>query len=170
MNQDRLPENWPLPEAYLLEMGRIFALWGSLESSINLAISKLAGYEGTLDWRAAVLTAHSNFQQRVDVLTTFCEQLQHDYQHLSEYKSVVEKIRKVQMRRNQYAHSSIYLNEESGKVQTSSLSARGKLKTKIQEVNLEELKQVSADIHEAMLDIHHLITQVRYLPIWNRKC
>jgi len=164
-----LPQNWPAPDEYLIELGRISALWGSLESNVNIAISKLAGYEETLDWRAATLTVHSNFKQRVDILSTLCDELQYEYPHISAYKIVIAKIKKVQTRRNRYAHNAIYFNEETGKVETSFMSARGKLKITIEEVNIDDLKAISADIHEVMLDLHHLITQVRYSPVWKRK-
>jgi len=78
-----LPNNWPAPNQHLIELGRIMALWGILESNVNLAISKLAGYEAIMDWRAAILTAHSNFNQRVDILATLCDELQKDFKHLS---------------------------------------------------------------------------------------
>lgn len=31
-------DDWPLPDAYLLEIGRVTALWGSLESLLNLCL------------------------------------------------------------------------------------------------------------------------------------
>ncbi len=165
MKEHNFPENWPAPQEYLIELGRLFALWGSLESSLVLAISKLAGYEETVDWRAAVLTAHSSFMQRVDILATLCNELQSEYSHLSDYNKVVGRIKTVQSQRNKYAHNSIILDEESGKVITSSLKARGKLKTNIEEVKLSDLKLVCAEIHEVILDLHHLVTQVRYPPM-----
>jgi hypothetical protein len=168
MKDYKFPENWPAPKEYLVELGRLFALWGGLESSLILAISKLAGYEETMDWRAAVLTAHSSFMQRVDILATLCDELQSEFPHLSDYKKVVERIKSIQVQRNKYAHNSIILDENSGKVVTSSLKARGKLKTKIEEIKLDDLKQICADIHETMLDLHHLITQARYPPMWER--
>lgn len=163
-----LPEDWPAPNDYLLEMGRIFALWGSLEAGINLAITKLAGNEIRTEWRSAILITHSNFQQRVNMLETLCYELQTVYKNLSKFKSVISNINKVKNDRNKFAHNSMYLNKETGKVETSYVSARGKLKAKIKEVKLEELQQLSADIHKVILDLHHLITQVRYPPIWER--
>lgn len=170
MIRHNLPQDWPLPTAYMIELGRIFVLWGSLESAVNLAISKLAGYEGTLDWRVAVMTAHSNFKQKIDIIATLCDELQHQYSHLSNYKPVINKIRKVQTQRNNYAHNCPFFNQENGKIETASMSARGSLKTIIQEIKLEDLKDLNADIHEAMIDLHQLVTQVRYPPIWERNC
>lgn len=168
MNKYNFPENWPAPNEYMLELGRISVLWGSLEQSVNLAISKLAGYEAIYDYRAAILTAHSNFKQRVDIISTLCEQLEKEHPHLKSYKKVINKIESAQNGRNKFMHNGISVNEETGKVETARLTARGKLQTKIEEVNLSDLEKVTANIHEAMLALHGLITKAIYPPIWER--
>jgi hypothetical protein len=162
------PESWPLPDEYLIELGRILSLWGSLEKAINIGISKLAGYELTMDWRSAVMTAHSNFMQRVDILSTLCDELQGEYPHLSEYPKVVGRIKSVQAQRNQFAHSPIYIDKETGRAMTGSLKARGKFKPSVTQVEIKDLQKISAEIHETILDLHHLITTERYKPIWER--
>jgi len=162
------PDGWPAPSEHLTEVGRISVLFGMLESSVNLSISKLSGYDGALDWRSAVVTAHSNFKQRIDILETLCHELKDDYSHLSNYLQVIKIIRKVQRLRNKYAHNAMSVNPESGIVETSYLSARGKMKPVVEEVTIHELREVSAQIHIAMIDLHLLITQVKYEPIWER--
>ena len=67
--------NWPLPDDYLLELGRMVSVWGSLESTTALAIARLAGYDSPTDPRALTMVAHSNFQQRVDIVSALCGQL-----------------------------------------------------------------------------------------------
>lgn len=69
------------------------SVWGSLEAYMNVAISKLAGYEVIMDRRALIMVAHSTFQQRVDIVSTLCEQLVPQFPRLGGYKSVVSKIR-----------------------------------------------------------------------------
>jgi hypothetical protein len=64
--------NWPLPDDYLLELGRMVSVWGSLESTTALAIARLAGYDSPTDPRALTMVAHSNFQQRVDMALSTC--------------------------------------------------------------------------------------------------
>jgi hypothetical protein len=44
-----------LPNEYLLELGRMVSVWGSLESTTALAISKLAGYDSPTDIRALAM-------------------------------------------------------------------------------------------------------------------
>ncbi len=125
MKEYNFPESWPLPDEYLIELGRIFSLWGSLEQTINMAISKLAGYEETYDWRAAVMTAHSNFTQRVDILSTLCDELKTEFPHLSECPKVVGKIKAVQSQRNHYAHGIITFDKETSCVTTAKCGGPG---------------------------------------------
>jgi hypothetical protein len=166
----QLPDDWPLPAQYLTELGRITTLFASLESAVNLYISKLAGYQGVLDWRSAVVTAHANFKQRIDILETLCHEL-HDegsYTHLKSYKKVLENIKQVQLKRNRYTHNALSFDGESGHVTSSSLSARGKLLPRVDRVSLEEMKELSAQVHLAMLSLHELVTQKRYPPVWEK--
>jgi hypothetical protein len=53
---------WPLPDSYLVELGRVAALWTTLEGLLNLCISKLAGFDMN-DPKAFILTTHSSFPQ-----------------------------------------------------------------------------------------------------------
>lgn len=161
-------DNWPAPNDYLLELGRMTAVWGTLESAVNLAISKLAGYSTPLDVRALILVAHSNLQQRVDIISTLCEQLAHQHTGLATYKQVIGKIEAAQKARNKYAHNAIVTNDETGLVNVSFVSARGTLKTKTEVVRLEEIKEATAKIHEAMCALHTLVTGHEIKPLWER--
>ncbi len=169
MTKITFPENFPAPDEYLTELGRVTALWGILEQSVNLNINYLSGLEPRDHWRVAVLTAHSNFNQRVDIIDTLCSELQKQFPNLSSYSETTKIIRSAQKQRNQFLHNGIAINEETGKVQTSSLSARGSLKTQTRDVTIEELKELSGKIHLAMLSLHGLITGKYYPPVWERK-
>tara|TARA_R110000851_G_scaffold160924_1_gene304299 strand:+ start:3391 stop:3915 length:525 start_codon:yes stop_codon:yes gene_type:complete len=165
-----LPDNWPLPNEFLSELGRISVLFGLLESNVNLAISKLSGYDGVLDWRSAVTTAHANFKQRVEILETLLHELHDEYPSLKEYSSIIKDLKAVQAGRNKYSHNIMGFDEYTGKVQLSSLSARGTLKPKVENVSIDDLKDLSARIHLTHLSLHALITGAQYQPIWEDKC
>lgn len=168
MKKKEFPPDWPMPHDYLVEFGRIFQLWGLLEANLDFAISKFLGYEGTLDWRAAIVTAHTSFSQRVDIVATLCEELKNDYPHLSDYKKTLGKLKSIQKRRNKLAHHATGYDSKTGKITASSIKARGELKTNTEFISLNELKNISADMHEVFLDIHYLVTQQRYPPMWER--
>jgi hypothetical protein len=168
MIKKELPDDWPAPNEHLLELGRISALWGSLENSVNLAISKFAGYQAIYDFRAAIMTAHANFKQRVDMLGALCDQLKDDCPHLQSHEKVISLIINAQTKRNKYMHNGIYYNEETKRVEIATLTARGKLKTTIDAVTVADLQEVSATIHEAMCALHNLLTQKEIKPIWKR--
>ena len=144
------------------------SVWGTLESSVNVAISKLAGYESPLDFRALILVAHSNFQQRVHIIGALCEQLSPEYPGLASYKAVIEKIESAQRSRNKYAHNAVVTNDETGQVEVSFASARGTLKTSVEIVHVNDIKEVTAKIHEAMCTLHSLVTGHPIKPMWER--
>lgn len=156
------PENFPAPDDYLLELGRITALWGSLEFSVNNAINYLSGIESQNHWRVAVLTAHSNFRQKVNMVQTLCHELQETFPNLSMYPETIKLIESAQKKRNHYFHNGLFLNNETKKVQTASMQAHGVLRMKIQNVSVSELKDISLEIHLALLSFHELITQKKY--------
>lgn len=168
MNRHAFKDDWPAPNAHLLELGRMTAVWGTLESAVNVTISKLAGYESALDFRALILVAHSNFQQRVHIISALCEQLAPDYPCLASYKAVIEKVESAQKARNKYAHNAVVTDEETGEVTVSFASARGTLKTKIETVRLNDIKEVTAKIHEAMCALHSLVAGHEIKPMWER--
>jgi len=163
------PNNFPAPDEYLLELGRITALWGSLESSVNNAINYLSGIDNSDHWRVSILTAHSNFKQRVDIIKTLCNDLQEMFPNLGMYSETTKLIEQAQKRRNHFLHNGLFFNESNGKVQTTKIEARGILKTQVQNVSISDLKDVSAKIHLALLSLHELITEKKYDPVWERK-
>lgn len=168
MTKITFPENCPAPDDYLLELGRITALWGSLETSVNNAINYLSGIEKSDHWRVSILTAHSNFKQRVDIIKTLCHELQNQFPNLAMYKETAKLIESAQSKRNYYLHNGLFFNEENCQVKTTSIQARGVLRTNVKNVNLSELKDVSAKIHLALLSIHELLTQKKYPPVWEK--
>ncbi|OGW62176.1 MAG: hypothetical protein A2V83_06120 [Nitrospirae bacterium RBG_16_64_22] len=168
MTHRKFKDHWPAPNEYLLELGRMTTIWGTLESSVNLAISKFAGYESALDFRALIMVAHSNFQQRVDIVSALCEQLLPEYPRLKDYEAVIAKIQAAQKARNKFAHNAITSDEETGEVSVSYATARGSLKTKTEIVKLEAITDATAKIHGAMCALHTLVTGRELKPMWER--
>jgi hypothetical protein len=161
-------DNWPAPNEYLLELGRMTSIWGTLESLINLSINKFAGYQATLDPRALILLAHSNFQQRVHMVGALCEWLVSDYPHLKDYKIVISKLEAAQKLRNKFAHNSITWDDDTQTVTISWATARGSLKTKTEIVNLQDIVDATAKIHEAMCALQTLVMGKELKPLWER--
>ena len=59
------------PRQTLISLDRLY----SFQSTVNVAINKLAGYEPPSDFRALIRVAHSNSQQRIHIIGALCEQL-----------------------------------------------------------------------------------------------
>ena len=168
MKRHLFDPDWPAPATYLVELGRMTALWGSLEAAMIAGLSKLAGYQTLLDYRALILVAHANFQQRMDMVSALCEQLAPQFPHLSDYKAVIKLMQAAQRARNKYAHNGITWNDETNRVEISYVSARGTLKTSVESVDLKDIKEATAKIHEAVCALHGLVTGHIIPPIWER--
>ena len=160
-------DGWPLPNEYLTELGRIAAVWGSLESCLNLCLQKLAGFNDLADPTSFILLAHTNFPQRLDMLGSLCEHLSSSYPNLNEHKPVLVSLRSAQKLRNKYMHNGL-VEDESGGVQMSTGSARGTLKFATEALTVADLRRVTMAIHQAMLDLYKLVLQREIPPLWER--
>jgi hypothetical protein len=160
-------KNWPLPDEYLIELGRISCFWISLEQSLEIAIGKLAGFELD-DYRSFIFLRHTSFPQKLDIFETLCEGLQLHYSHLKDYKVISKRIRSVQTQRNKFVHNAITKNSEGDGFLLTEGSARGRIKTSIKSIDHKELKKLSMEMHIVYLALHEFITGVKYTPKWDR--
>lgn len=62
---------WPLPDEYLIELGRVAALWATLESFLNICIGKLAGFNEFSDPKPFILVNHASVPQKIDMPARF---------------------------------------------------------------------------------------------------
>ena len=170
MKNDTLnfPDAWPLPSEYLVELGRMSALWAHLEALLNLCLGKLAGFNDLHDPTAFIIFIHSTFPQRLQALGALCEHLK-EFPNLKAYSEVIKKLEKAQKLRNKFAHTSMIVDEETGLVELLRGSARNKLKVEIESVSVDDLKGVSVAIHEAHLALSNLVLGTDVEPIWAKK-
>lgn len=149
----------PLPDEFLLELGRMTAMWPRLEFGLDLVIGRLMGFD-LHDVRPVIAFAHANFQQRVEVFSTLCNRMQANHSQLKNYKSVLTKIQGAQKGRNKYAHNVITPNS-SGKMVVTPIAARDVFKMVPEPVYLNDIKEVTAKILEAAGALHSLVIQVQ---------
>jgi len=161
--------NWPLSDEYLVEIGRVSALWASLESLLDLCIGKLAGFDDLSNPSAFILINHSSFPQRLDILSTFCEQFHHERKNLKEYKIVVSKLRAAQKLRNKYAHNGMSLNPDTNQVEMPIGSARGSLKVTVETVDVADIRRAVISIDEAQCALYKLVLGIDLAPVWKRR-
>jgi hypothetical protein len=160
---------WPLPDEYLLELGRVSAIWGSLESFLELCIAKLSGLDVN-DMKWLVLIKHSSFPQKLDILKSLCDLLSSEHAHLRGYEEVTAKIKEAQALRNKLLHNMIVPSDEpSGtEFRIVEASARGKLRTSTKAINADDIRDACAKIHLANLALYKLVLQVEVAPVWER--
>ncbi|MGN5224075.1 hypothetical protein [Aeromonas veronii] len=167
MNTD-YKDGWPLPDEYLIELGRLSSLWAALESCLNLFIGKLAGFDNLTDTTPFILVTHSSFPQRLDMLGSLCEELKCDHPCLANHKEVISKLRAAQTNRNRFAHNSISLGIDNKTYVLSQGSARGKVKFSVTPITVDDIHAVSKEIHEANLALYKLVLKKDVPPIWSK--
>ena len=171
-NKDILKLNldgWPLPDDYLIEIGRVTSLWATLESFLNLCIGNLAGFDVLKDSKPFILVSHASFPQRLDMLGALCEQLVAEHPNLKDYKTVIGKLRSAQASRNKFMHHGIAPNPDTGNMEMAIGSARGTLKTTIQEIDLADIRKVSVEIDAASISLGKLVLGLEQQPVWKRR-
>jgi hypothetical protein len=162
-------EGWPVADSILTEVGRIALLWSTLEYSLNLCVGKLAGFDAINDPKHFILFTHVSFPQRLDMLSTLCEQLSASFPNLKDYKDVVSSLKSAQKLRTEFMHNGMFANSESGNLEMPVVSARGSLKRELKRVDLTDIRRASVAIHEAHLALHKLVLKTEIEPIWKSR-
>jgi hypothetical protein len=158
---------WPIPDSYLVEIGRITVLWSSLEALLNLCLGKLAGFEEG-DPKPFILVNHTSFPQRLDMLGALCEHLAPNHPNLSDYKVVIGKLRTAQRERNKYAHYGLGPDEE-GRITMAVGSARGSIKTTVKPVTIADIRRAVMVVDEATAALYKLVLKRDIGPAWKRR-
>ena len=156
-------DGWPIPDSYLIEIGRISALWAGLEFFLNTCIGKLAGFNELNDPKPSILVYHSSFPQKLEMLGSLCEHLRPDFPDLSEYSLVIGKLRAAQKARNTYVHNSIVEDPDTGKMMMPKASFRGKVDASVLPVSLADIRRASVAVDDAQRALYKLILR-RDLP------
>lgn len=162
-------ERWPLPEDHLVELGRVAALWATLESFLNICIGKLAGFDELNHLMPFILVNHSSFPQRLDMLGALCEQLAGQFPNLLGHGEVIGKLRAAQSLRNRFMHHGMSFDPETGDVRMAIGTARGAIKTSVQRVDLADIRRAAMEIHLAQLELYKLVLRRELRPVWERQ-
>lgn len=160
---------WPLPNEVLIEIGRVSSLWSIFESFLQFCIGNLAGFDVLKDPKSFILLNHSSFPQKLDMLSSLCEYLSVEYPNLEKYNEVISKIKSAQKMRNKFIHNNISYNPKTNKIEIAQGSARGKLHTKIESIELADIKRASIEIDEAQVTLYNLIFNTKHEPICKRR-
>ena|SRR5437660_7946644 len=147
-----------VPDEYLVEIGKASVQWSLLESVLDLCMIKLAGYT-EVEPRAAAIFAHMTFPVKLDVFAAMVDSILEDYPQLDEYQDVLKPVREAQKARNRIAHGK--WNYENGVVTIAHLTARGKVKTSIEPITIDELKTAAYLIGKASIRVWKLVVPHR---------
>ena len=106
--------------------------------------------------------------QKLHVLGAMCEQLLLGHPQLRDYKAVVSQLEAAQRARNKFAHNAPILNAETNRMEMAVGTARGSLKTKVETVNVVDLRRAWVEIHLATIALYRLVLRREIPPVWEK--
>jgi hypothetical protein len=116
---------------------------------------KLAAFDLN-DPRGVIVTVHTTWPQKMDILQALAGVLETDHPHLApKFNAAKPLLTQAQRGRNRVVHGQ--WGVEGGKVCKLSASARGKLKFGIEPISVDEIKAISLDIGNAGLAILKMV-------------
>jgi hypothetical protein len=160
---------WPLRDDYVMEVGRVALLWAGLENFLMTCIGKLAGLNKPLDERAYILLAHSTFPQRLDNFAALCALLKDEFPQLGDYEDVVSLLKTAQKARNRFVHNGAFFDEDTGSFHMAVGSARGNIKTRVDQVSVEDVKRACVQIDAANRALYKLVLKRDLPPAWQAR-
>lgn len=159
--------NWPMPEEYLVELGRINAIWASLENVINLTLIQVSGFD-IHDPRGIIMFEHLSMPQKLDILGSLGDQLLENHPHLSELPKSISKIKTAQSSRNKFIHNALTYEPETKTLELPIATARGKLKANVHKITKTDIKRVTVEISIAQRHLHKTVFKKEYPHPWEK--
>ncbi|HXW19319.1 MAG TPA: hypothetical protein VEK35_02325 [Roseiarcus sp.] len=149
-------EEWrQFPEPYLTAIGRVVVNWCNLESVVDKAIGKLAGFNLD-DPTGVIVTAHMTWPQKMDTLQALVGILNAQYPHLTPKFNIANPlVKQAQKGRNRIVHG--LWGIEDGVVCKLNASARGTLKFRVEPISVEEIAEISLNIGNAALAVLKMV-------------
>ncbi len=140
------PNRFTLPDNYLIAIGKLTYQWGILESTMDLAIRELFGFE-LYDPKPAMLVTHMSWPQRMDALESIINHLKDDYSHLARFPEIKPLLKKAQEGRNRIAHAKLSVNQEKkDEVLLLSHTSRGKLRTFVEPISVADIDSIAPNL------------------------
>ena len=143
-----------LPEEYLTMIGRVCFQWNTLEEIVDLVLRKLLGFDMD-DMKPRMLTAHMTWPLKMDVLGSLIDFYRPDNPHLAGFDRVKPMLARAQSARNKVIHAAWHYQD--GQVYLLRATARGKLKTNIDPITLDDVANIADDIGRAGVALYKLI-------------
>lgn len=153
-------DGWPVPDEYLVEIGRLALLWARLETYLATTIAVLAGHGDPTDARAYVLFNHHSFEQNLQLLAKLCSHLVYSTPNLKAYPDVIAKLGVAKQERDRLINGSMAPNPGNGAIEMEVIAVEDKLTNSCQQVELADFKRAVLLLDDAQHSLYELIIAV----------
>lgn len=142
----------PVPDEYLLELGRLVQMGNTAEMVMVGTISLLLGHATPANRLARIMVAHSTAQQRLHAIEALFEQVALVNDDLDGYEKAVGDLRRALAAKTKYVINPFFVFD--GKVMIRGTTARGEMKEIREEVRLCQIRAITERIGNATKALH----------------
>ena len=149
--------DWPLPEPYLQELGRLGLLWARLETFVCNSVANLAGVQNLEEPRWYVIFTSRSFDENLQLLARLCEQQLEALPNLAPYPDVVAGLKQAQTAKVFYLNGSMRPSAYGDAVEISRVvnELTGELVHEI--VQVSDISKAVLMVDQAQHDLYKLI-------------
>ncbi|MET0379085.1 MAG: hypothetical protein ABW049_08855 [Spongiibacteraceae bacterium] len=150
-------EGWPLPDDYLIEVGRLALVWGRLENLLRNVVANLAGLENLSDPRLFLVFNHPDFEHNVELLRQLCKQLAPGTPNLKHYPELVAQLLAVKKIRDTYLNGAMSPNPGNGEIEMDVPAEHNPAEIITRKVQVVDLRCAMMAIDDVQHEVYNLV-------------
>jgi hypothetical protein len=153
-------DGWPLPNDYLVEVGRIALMWARLETLVMNSVANFSGLENLADPRNFIVYSRPNFGENIQLLEALCDHLLPTNPNLHGYQQVLDQLRDAQGAMALYTRGGMNPNPGTGAVEMDLPDPASPGRTLSRQVQIADLRRAMMVIDEAQHALYKLLTAI----------
>ena len=153
-------DGWPLPNDYLVEVGRIALLWARLEKFVSNAVANFVGFENLADPKAYIVFTSPSFERNLELLEKLCALLSPTTPNLVGYETVLRDLRAAREAANLYIKGGMTPNPGDGSVEIDFSDPLDPSAATVKTVTIADLRDAIMCIDEAQHALYKLVIAI----------
>jgi|SRR5690606_4122235 len=148
---------WPLPDAYLIEVGRLALMWSRLENLLRNTVANLAGLENLSDPRLFTVFKFSDFERDVQLLEQLCAQQAANAPNLKRYPALAAELRAARQAYALYIHGGMTPNPGDGEIEMDMPRADHPKRTETRRISVVDIRRAVLLIDETQHSLYNMV-------------
>ena len=150
-------------DPYLLEVGRVSAIWAATEYAMDVLIWFLMGVHPRIG--ACVTAQMIGPGPRTKCLLALAKQRFVDVETIGDLHQLTKNIRSIGAKRNRYSHDTIHFGLKTKNISARQITADGELKFGAKVISLTESRKFWEEIRAVNLKLYRIHNKIIKMPL-----